>query len=159
MLKEVAQAWTKQSGVWSGRRLRFVFYWGGGVFLRLLPQGTNRICGLETNNVDCCTDSSSRGGGGAATGGGAEAESKARRRAQKARMRRWAGKGTAGQPRDPPDVVEAARRLLIKARRRGVEVSKTNAGQRLKGWRALELHLPYCASGWLVLGGYYESST
>lgn len=39
-------------------------------------------------------------------------------------MSRWAGKGTAGRPRDPPDVVEAARRLLVKARKRGVKVSK-----------------------------------
>lgn len=39
-----------------------------------------------------------------------------------ARARKW-GKGTAGLPRDAPDVLEAARRLLVKARKRGVEVS------------------------------------
>lgn len=38
---------------------------------------------------------------------------------------RWAnkwGKSKAGQPRDPPETREAARRLLVKARKRGVEV-------------------------------------
>lgn len=37
------------------------------------------------------------------------------------RMRRW-GKGCAGLPRDPPEVFIAARRLLVKARKRRVEV-------------------------------------
>lgn len=32
------------------------------------------------------------------------------------------GPGGVGRPRDPPDVLEAARRLLVKARKRGVEV-------------------------------------
>lgn len=37
------------------------------------------------------------------------------------RANTW-GKGTAGLPRDPSDVFEAAKRLLVKARKRGVEV-------------------------------------
>lgn len=37
------------------------------------------------------------------------------------RMKCW-GKGCAGLPRDPPDVLVAAKRLLVKARKRGVEV-------------------------------------
>ena len=32
------------------------------------------------------------------------------------------GPGGVGRPRDPPDVLEAARKLLVKARKRGVEV-------------------------------------
>lgn len=57
------------------------------------------------------------------------AEAEARKRAKKANLKRWTGKGAAGMPRDPPDVVEAARRLLIKARKRGVEVRND------EGWR------------------------
>lgn len=84
-----------------------------------LSKPFNNSCRFDVDNDDWCTDNSS--GAGAAT---AAAESEAKRRAKKAKMSRWAGKGTAGQPRDPPDVVEAARRLLIKARKRCVEVGK-----------------------------------
>lgn len=39
----------------------------------------------------------------------------------KKRPRKW-GKGSPGLLRDPPDVLVPARRLLVKARKRGVEV-------------------------------------
>lgn len=45
------------------------------------------------------------------------------------RKTKW-GPGTAGAPRDLLDVLEVARRLLVKARKRGVEVG--GGGQRMQ---------------------------
>lgn len=42
------------------------------------------------------------------------------------RLKKW-GKGSAGIPKDSPHVLIAARRLLVKARKRGVEVSYTRS--------------------------------
>lgn len=53
-------------------------------------------------SVDCGTIGDGGGGG------------------ERRKLRR--GPGGVGRPRDPPDVLEAARRLLVKARKRGVEV-------------------------------------
>lgn len=41
------------------------------------------------------------------------------------RSRKW-GKGSAGLPHDPLDVLVPARRLLVKARKKGVEVNWTS---------------------------------
>ncbi|CAB1098944.1 unnamed protein product [Ectocarpus sp. CCAP 1310/34] len=73
---------------------------------------------LEQHCFSGDTCGSSMGTAGAQA---AAAAAEARKRA-KARKNRWTGKGTAGKPRDPLDVVEAARKLLVKARKRGVEV-------------------------------------
>lgn len=45
------------------------------------------------------------------------------------RIKKW-GKGCAGLPRDPVDVFVAARRLIVKARKRGVKVGKSRLARR-----------------------------
>ncbi|CAM9801362.1 unnamed protein product, partial [Scytosiphon promiscuus] len=71
-------------------------------------------------------DSSSRGDAvrteAVAAAAAAAAAAAIRRATNKKSRNKWTGPGTAGRPRDPADVVEAARRLLVKARKRGVEV-------------------------------------
>lgn len=60
------------------------------------------------------------------------------------RVEKW-GKGKAGLPRDTPDVLEAARRLLVKARKRGVEVSESDfentTTSRRNGYPIVELEV------------------
>lgn len=58
-------------------------------------------------------------GGGGGGGGGRK------------RIKKW-GKDCAGLPRDPVDVFVAARRLIVKARKRGVKVSKSRLAVREK---------------------------
>lgn len=73
------------------------------------------------------------------------------------RLRKW-GMGTAGLPRDSRDVLIVARRLLIKARKRGVEVRKRHRRRTGTGTKT-EVQRPEESTGISTTGGEYGLAT
>ncbi|CAN0471547.1 unnamed protein product, partial [Ectocarpus sp. 12 AP-2014] len=99
---------------------------GGGLAATFVAASSTEAATATGWKEEGAVDASGSSGNNTQSAGTAEAQeaagaAEARKRA-KAWKNRWTGKGTAGKPRDPLDVVEAARRLLVKARKRGVEV-------------------------------------